>query len=140
MEKCIQIIKGVGVGILTTLVCLVIFAVILTYTSVGEACIDPVIMVVTGISILLGSFLSNLKMKKNGMLNGGIVGLSYLLILYFVSSLLNWNFSLSLKSLIMIIVGLICGILGRNFRSKYEKISEKISVLCLYVSKRKTLE
>lgn len=140
MENSIQIIKGVGVALLTTLLCLIIFAIILTYTSVGEACIDPVIIVITGISILLGSFLSNMKMKKNGMLNGGIVGLAYLLILYIISSLLNWRFGLSWRSIIMLAVGILCGILGRNFRSKHKKIVAKFCTFCQLMSKRVILE
>lgn len=140
MENSIQIIKGVGVALLTTLVCLIIFAIILTYTSVGEACIDPVIIVITGASILLGSFLSNIKMKKNGMLNGGIVALTYLLILYVISSLLNWKFGLSLRSLIMLVVGIIFGIFGRDSRSKHEKIVAKIRTFCRYMSNNVSLE
>ena len=46
------------------------------------------------------------------MLNGGLVGIIYLLILYFISSLLNWKFGLNIQSIVMIIVGSICGITG----------------------------
>ena len=79
----VEIAKGIGIALITTFICLIIFSVILTYTSINDNCIDPVIMVVTGLSILLGSFLGNMKIRKNGMLNGGIVGVAYLLILYF---------------------------------------------------------
>ena len=50
--------------------------------------------------------------QKNGILNGALVGGAYILILYFISSLLNWKFSLNLQSIIMIIVGIVFGILG----------------------------
>ena len=108
----VEIAKGIGIALITTFICLIIFSVILTYTSINDNCIDPVIMVVTGLSILLGSFLGNMKIRKNGMLNGGIVGVAYLLILYFISSMLNWQFGLNAQSIIMIIVGTMCGILG----------------------------
>ncbi len=41
-----------------------------------------------------------------------MIGGSYLLILYMISSLLNWKFSLNWQSIIMIVVGIIFGILG----------------------------
>ena len=107
-----NLIKGIGIALVVTFISLIIFSILLTYTDINEASIDPVIMVVTGISILLGSFIGNIKIKKNGMLNGGIIGLTYLLILYFISSLLNWNFGLNIQSIIMLVVGIICGILG----------------------------
>ena len=45
------------------------------------------------------------------MLNGALVGGIYIIILYLISSLLNWNFGLNLQSIIMITVGIVFGIL-----------------------------
>ena len=53
-----------------------------------------------------------MKIRRNGLLNGGLVGGTYILILYIISSLLNWKFGLNMQSIIMIIVGTIFGILG----------------------------
>ena len=112
MEHGIEIVKGIGIALVTTLICLLIFSAFLTYTSLNEQCIEPVILLITGLSILLGSFLGNLKIRKNGMLNGGLIGVIYLLILYLISSFLNWQFDLNIQSVIMIVVGAICGVLG----------------------------
>lgn len=59
-----------------------------------------------------GSSIANMNIKKNGILNGGIIGGVYILILYTISSLLNWRFGLNMQSLIMIVVGIVFGILG----------------------------
>lgn len=53
-----------------------------------------------------------MKIRRNGLVNGGLVGGIYILILYIISSLLNWKFGLNMQSIIMIIVGTIFGILG----------------------------
>ena len=53
-----------------------------------------------------------MKIRRNGLLNGGLVGGTYILILYIISSLLNWKFGLNMQSIIMIVVGTIFGILG----------------------------
>lgn len=108
----IEIMKGVGISLVVTIICLLIFSIILTVTNVSENVINPVIMIITAISILFGSSVINSKIKKNGLINGGFVGIIYLLILYFISSILNWKFSLNIQSIIMIAIGIAFGVLG----------------------------
>ena len=108
----INILKGVGISLIATLVMLIIFSIILTYTNIQENVINPVIMIITAISILIGSSLGNIKIKKNGLINGGIIGAVYIIIIYSISSILNWRFSLNIQTLIMIGVAIVFGILG----------------------------
>ena len=60
-----QTIKNLGMGIIISLIAtmllLLIFSVILTYTNISETTITPVIIIVTAISILLRKF--NWKQK-----------------------------------------------------------------------------
>jgi putative membrane protein, TIGR04086 family len=111
-KTIINIFKGVGIALITTLVMLIIFSIILTYTNIQENVINPVIMIITAISILIGSSLVSMKLKKNGLINGGLIGGIYILIIYLVSSILNWKFSLNLQSIIMIVTAVIFGVLG----------------------------
>ena len=69
-------------------------------------------MIITGISILIGSSIGNSKIKKNGLLNGALIGACYFIIIYLISSLLNWKFMLDLQSIVMIAIGIFFGILG----------------------------
>ena len=108
----INILKGVGISLIATVIMLIIFSIILTYTNINENVINPVIMIITAISILIGSSLGNVKIKKNGLINGGMIGAIYILIIYLISSILNWRFSLSVQSLIMIVIAIVFGILG----------------------------
>lgn len=50
-----NIAKGVFISIIFTVILLIIFALILTYTNVNENVINPVIIIITAISILIGS-------------------------------------------------------------------------------------
>ena len=106
------IAKGIGISLLITVIALIIFSIILTYTKIEENVINPVIMIITAISILIGSSIENTKIKKNGLINGGMIGGCYILIIYLISSILNWKFSLNVNSLIMIVAAIIFGILG----------------------------
>ena len=107
-----NIFIGVGVSIIFTVVSLIIFSVILTYTNVQESVINPVILVITAISILFGSSIGNAKIRKNGLVNGGFVGGMYIILIYLISSILNWRFSLNIQSVIMIVISVLFGILG----------------------------
>lgn len=111
-KTLINILKGVGISLTTTVIMLIIFSIILTYTNIQESAINPVIMIITAISILIGSSLGNIKIKKNGLVNGGIIGGIYIITIYLISSILNWRFSLNMQSVIMIITAIVFGILG----------------------------
>lgn len=106
------ITMGVIISIVFTLLLLFIFSILLTYTNISEKLINPFIIVITAISILLGSSIGNTKMKKNGLLNGAIIGGIYLILIYTISSIINQNFALTGQSLIIITAGIICGMLG----------------------------
>ena len=107
-----NIVKGVIISIIFTFVSLLIFSALLTYTDLSESFMQPVVIVVTGISILIGSSLGTRKLHKNGLLSGGIIGSSYILLLYFISSIIGSNFAINWVSIVMIIVGLIGGVFG----------------------------
>lgn len=107
-----RMLKGLFLSIGFTILALFLFAIILTYSNVQENTIPPVIIVITVISILLGSSISMRKLKKNGILKGGIIGIVYLLILYSISSTFSGDFALSVSSIIMMIGGVIAGAIG----------------------------
>lgn len=112
MEGLRNILKGVIISIIFTLIFLFIFSIILTYTNISETFTTPVIIVVTAISIFIGSSIGNLKMNKNGLLNGALIGGIYLLSIYILSGIINQNFSLTVQSLIIIVSGIVCGMFG----------------------------
>jgi putative membrane protein (TIGR04086 family) len=109
----INILKGVGISVAFTLICLLIFSCLLVYTNISESLMQPVIIVITGISILLGSSIGNRKATKNGIINGASVGVLYILTIYIISSIISGgNFVLNMQSIIMMIIGIIGGMIG----------------------------
>lgn len=111
-KNFMNIIKGVIISIIFTLIFLFLFSVLLTYTSISETFITPVVIVITAISIFIGSSIGNIKLKKNGLLNGALIGGIYLLSIYLLSGIINQKFSLSTSSIIIIISGMVCGMFG----------------------------
>lgn len=108
----INIFKGVVISIIFTLILLFIFSIFLTYTNIQESTIAPIIIILTAISILIGSSISTINIKKNGIVNGGIIGFIYIFIIYIISSIVQIGFSLNTNSIIMIIFSIIAGMIG----------------------------
>lgn len=111
-KNVIRIIKGSIFSIIISLILLLIFVILLCYTNLSENSIKPTILVITGVGILIGSMISAKKIRKNGLINGGMVGAVYIIILYMVSSLTITNFSITINSLTMLIVAIITGMIG----------------------------
>ena len=112
IQNMIRVIKGSVAAIIITLIALFIFALLLTYTSIQENTIEPVIIVITAISILIGSSISTIHVKRKGFLYGSLVGLIYILTIYLLSAITGSGFSFSIYTGIMIGASVIAGMLG----------------------------
>ena len=116
----INLISGTIISILLTIIFLIIYATLLSYTNISENTITPVIFIITGICILIGSSISSINLKNQGMINGGWVGLIYVIFLYVVSSIFIAGFQLTLNTIWMIIIcivtGMIGGVIGINMK------------------------
>ena len=114
------IIKGIAISFILTLISVFIFSVVLTYTNTPESTIFPVIAFITAISILIGSSISTIKINKRGIINGGAIGLIYILILYLLSSIITTGFAVNLNTIILIatsiLAGMVGGIVGVNIK------------------------
>ena len=111
-SSIIKIIKGSITAILLSLILLVILALLLAYTNVPESIITPTIIVISALSILIGSFISSIKIKKPGIINGGIVGGIYIITLYILSSMVQKDFGINTYAIIMIISSILAGCVG----------------------------
>lgn len=111
-RNLIRIIKGTGFSVMVTIIILLIYSCLLTYTTINENTMPVVVVVVTALSILIGSFISSMNIKKNGIANGAFVGLIYILIIYFISSITSGNFGFTIASIIMMLASILSGAIG----------------------------
>lgn len=111
-NRMLRIAKGLTIAVIITLITILLFSIILTYSTISENIIPIAIIILTFISIFIGAIISTRNVNKNGMINGGIIGGTYMILLYFISSILNTGFSLNGYSIIMIISGIIAGLIG----------------------------
>lgn len=100
-------LKGLLISVLLTLALLFILSVILALTSVKESIMSFSIIFISAFSIMISTFYVSHKIREKGMIYGGIIGFSYMLILYLISSIINSNFSLTIETVVMIMAGII---------------------------------
>ena len=107
-----RIIKGSAFSIVITLIGLLVYSIILSYTSISESTMPATIIIITAVSILIGSTISTSNIKKNGIVNGVLVGIIYIAIIYLISSIVTGKFLLNTNSIIMVIASTLTGALG----------------------------
>lgn len=120
--KMILISKGVILGYLFMLFEIFIYSMILAYTSVPESSMETSVFLFSLLSVFISSSLVCIKIKENGMKNGGLVGFFYIILVYLFGSIMMGNFVLTSQTITTIIfnilLGMIGGIVGVNISSK----------------------
>ena len=111
-KNIINILKGSGIALAMTTILILILSIVLSYTKLSERIIPIATIIITGISILFGAIISTRNIKKSGLINGGAIGLIYIMILYIISSIFGSGFALNFISVIMILAGIIAGAIG----------------------------
>lgn len=117
----VTIIKCTALSFTFTIVLFLIFGLCLSYTTLSENIINPVIIIITVISIFFGSIIMGRNRKDKGMFFGGICAFIYVFLIYIISSICAKDFSLNIFSIIMItlsvVFGMIGGMIGINSKS-----------------------
>ena len=117
-----QVLKGVALAFVTSIVLLLICAVIMTYSPIPDGASRAVTIVVSGISILFASIVTARKSKRQGWLTGASCGLLYAVLLYLFGSLILLDFSMTLSTGIVFLLGLLLGagggIVGINTKKR----------------------
>lgn len=111
-SNILKVIKGSVISIFISVVLLFIASLILTYTNIGENAIPTMIIIISAISIFIGSLVSAMHIKQKGILNGSLVGAIYIIIIYLFSSIAITGFNMNIKSLIMLAASIIAGTIG----------------------------
>lgn len=114
----IVVLKSSLVAVILTLVCFMLFAIIIKVGGMQETIIPPVVQVVRTLSIALGGFIAARGSQKMGWLKGAITGLVYIIWAFIISSLFGNNIVLGSvvlsDSLLGIVAGAVGGIIGVN--------------------------
>ena len=120
MEKTNHILKGLGYAYILTLVALLIYNLVLTFTSLSGNTIAIMSSVITTLSAAVGGFYTSKHMSEKGLVYGLLVGLMYIVCLTIVVFLAKenfmWDINILYKVLLVSLAGGVGGVLGVNFK------------------------
>lgn len=120
MEKTNHVLKGLGYSYIVTLAVLLLYNLVLTFTTVSGNTIAMVTAFITTGSSAIGGFYASKHIKEKGLIYGLIVGLLYIVCLITIVYLAQENFEFDTDMLYKIffttLAGGIGGVLGVNFK------------------------
>jgi putative membrane protein (TIGR04086 family) len=105
-------IRELIISIILSVLLMFVLSIILSQTALSENLINPLTIAIVTFSLLIGAFRISKNKKEKGILYGALLGFIYMVILYLISSFANFEFSISLNSIIMIILGIVGGAIG----------------------------
>lgn len=118
----IGVIKGSLWSVSLTLIGILLFAVVLRFTSISDSFIMPINQIIKVFSILIGCIMGAKTNPEKGLKMGLIIGLLYSIIAYLLFSLLSGSWAFSLSTFIDVVfatlIGGICGIFAVNITNR----------------------
>jgi putative membrane protein (TIGR04086 family) len=111
-------LKSLGICFAISFILIIIYALILSFTSVSDSTMNLTIQVIMILSITISSIYEGKKIRRKGWLFGMALGLAFILLLTPLSMAFGLGFCLdkyfAAKALTGTVVGLIGGIIGVN--------------------------
>ncbi|MBU5439654.1 TIGR04086 family membrane protein [Tissierella sp. MSJ-40] len=112
LDRSAYLAKALLLSYIMTCILILVFSMLLTFTSLKESRIPLLNTIVMIISITSGSVYAAMKVKEKGWINGGIIGVIYYLILMFLSFLFIKPFILDIYSISKFVIALVTGVIG----------------------------
>jgi len=102
-------------GLLTTIAALIIFTFVLTlilyFTPLSETYVNPIGIIITVLSLIIGGIMMGKSIHKNGLLHGAVLGIIFFIVLVLLNK--QGGISLLLPKLPYILISpMIGGIIG----------------------------
>ena len=117
-DKLFMVFKSVILALIISLICIIIYAIVLSITPVSDNTMSLITQVISMISILAAGIYCGKNIGVKGWLYGLSVGIIYIIILIPISMLLGETLTfdkyLLARLLMAAAVGLIGGIIGVN--------------------------
>ncbi len=120
MKKTVTLLKSLGYAYLATILLVLIYNLLLTYTPLKTSSIPLATSLITTLGAACAGFYMSYKNASKGLLYGVLAGVFYVLIMMMIYFLVEDGFKFEMvtiyKSLLDIIAGGIGGIIGVNMK------------------------
>ncbi|WP_099187769.1 TIGR04086 family membrane protein [Tepidibacter mesophilus] len=120
MKKATYFLKALGYSYLITIIFVLIYNLVLTYTSVSSSTIPLMTSIIITLSVACAGFYMGYKNGSNGFLYGILAGVLYVLFMIIMYFLANENFKFEMNMLYKMILNVLSagigGIIGVNMK------------------------
>lgn len=111
-KNALSVVFGVVTALIISFAAFAILAAVMLWGGIGEGLAGPLTIAASVISILAGAFLTARRIGEKGWLWGAVCGLVYYIIVYICALSAMMEFNFSLKTLLMLLLGAVCGMAG----------------------------
>ena len=109
--------RGLLYALTLTLAAFLIFAMVIKFAGLSGGTIKPVVQIIKALAIFTGVYAALRTIEKRAWLHGGILGLVYTVLAFFILSIIDSSFSLTggfmVEALFALVVGLVSALLLR---------------------------
>lgn len=112
LQVAVVIVKSSIIAVVITLICFIIFAIVIKLFSLQETIIPAVVQVIRTICIAFGGVLAARSSKRKGWLNGALTGLLYIVWAFLISGFFGDNMSMTTIVFSDILLGIVAGAVG----------------------------
>ena len=109
--------RGTLFALVLTLTAVLIVAAIVKFAGLSDTVIKPIVQVIKALSIFTGVYSVLKSVEKRAWLHGGILGLVYTVLAFFILSIIDSNFSITggffIETAFSLVVGVVSALLLR---------------------------
>lgn len=118
----IKVLKCDFIAFVITLLIFLIVSLLVVYTGFSESYIGTFSVATIVLSLFISGFLVSKKIRRGGLAIGALTGFIYMMFIYFLTSIMFRDFSVSSYTFTMFGVGIVScafgGVLGINMKKK----------------------
>lgn len=108
-----KILNGTVVSVCSTLILILLFALIIRFTNIGDSWIFPINQIIKIASLFIGTLVALKGMREKGLIKGLIIGFAYYILNIITFSILQGGFALTVSNIFdFILTTMMGGLIG----------------------------
>ena len=108
-----KILNGTVVSVCSTLILILLFALIIRFTNIGDSWIFPINQIIKIASLFIGTLVALKGMREKGLIKGLLIGFAYYILNIITFSILQGGFALTVSNIFdFILTTMMGGLIG----------------------------
>ena len=123
LSKYLYLFKGVIFGLISLISAVLLSALFIYKSNLSDKFYIPLMLASVVLSGFVSGYLSVMKIRKNGLMNGAVSTVASVIVLFIAMSVANrgFNFLMIFPCLILVVSGTLGGIAAVNIKHKNKK-------------------